>query len=532
MINSFSISFIRIAVLSFLVVCFNLCAAQKNYDVIQCKYEIDLSDSFDIIRGKATIRIKALQPLSSFDLDLSKEKNGKGMIVERIQYGNKNGDTLHFTFTNDKLTPAFATSIKTGEEREVTIFYSGIPADGLIISKNKYGDKTFFSDNWPNRAHYWIPCNDRPDDKASFEFIVTAPSQYQIISNGIKIEEKKTDNNRTLTHWKEDTPLPTKVMVIGAAKFAVKTFNNSPPNIPVSAWIYPQDSTKGFHDYASAPEILKFFSACIAPYPFEKLANVQSKTIFGGMENASVIFYSENSVTGKGRAEDLIAHEIAHQWFGDMASEKSFMHLWLSEGFATYFTDIYWQHKYGDEAFKKRLQKQRDEVIEFVKINDRPVVDSLTPYMDLLNANSYQKGAWVLHILRNEVGDSVFHKIIQTYYQQYKGSNADTRDFETVAEKVSGKNLKWFFDQWLYRPGIPQLFIDRNIDKNEVKLRITQTGVKFKFPLEIAIVRTDGSFLKETIPVNDQMIEFKIKIAGVKSVIIDPDVRLLYELRE
>jgi aminopeptidase N len=335
-------------------------------------------------------------------------------------------------------------------------------------------------------------------------------------------------NGNKTTHWKEDVSLPTKVMVIGAAKFAVKTYEDSPPNIPVSAWVYQQDSTKGFHDYAPAPEILKFFSSYIAPYPYEKLANVQSKTIFGGMENASAIFYFEGSVTGKGGVEDLLAHEIAHQWFGDMASEKSFTHLWLSEGFATYCTDIYWQHKYGYDAFKKRLQKERDEVIDFVKTSDHPIVDSLLSYMDLLNANSYQKGGWVLHMLRNEVGDSVFHKIIQTYYQQYKGSNADTRDFETVAEKVSGKNLRWFFDQWLYRPNIPQLLIEKKIDNDDVKLRITQRGVKFIFPLEVLFVRTDGSALKQTIDVNDQMVEFKIKVPDVKSVIIDPDTKLLY----
>jgi aminopeptidase N len=148
--------------------------------------------------------------------------------------------------------------------------------------------------------------------------------------------------------------------------------------------------------------------------------------------------------------------------------------------------------------------------------------------MDLLNANSYQKGAWILHMLRNEVGDSVFHKIIQTYYHQYKGGNADTRDFEAVTEKVSGKNLKWFFDQWLYRPGIPQLLIEKKIDDDDVKLIITQQGVKFIFPLEVLFVRADGSSLKQTIDVNDQMVEFKIKVPDVKSVIIDPDTKLLY----
>lgn len=515
----------RIVFLFLFVSFFLTSKAQKNFDVLHYHFNLELSDKWDTIKGKAVIRIKATEPVSSFELDFASEKNGKGMTVEGV---TQPSGKLNFISNNDKLTINFPITLKKGEEREVTIVYSGIPSDGLIIAKNKYGDRTFFSDNWPNRAHFWIPCYDLPNDKASFEFTVTAPSQYKVISNGVKVEEKKLENGNTITHWKELTPLSTKVMVIGAAKFAVKRFEDSPANIPVSAWVYQQDSTKGFHDYAPATEILKFFSNYIAPFPYQKLANVQSKTIFGGMENASAIFYFENSVTGKGGIEDLLAHEIVHQWFGDMASEKSFAHLWLSEGFATYLTNIYWQHKFGKEAFQKRLQKERAEVIQFVKTNDRPVVDSLSAYMDLLNANSYQKGGWVLHMLCNEVGDSVFRKIIQTYYQQYKGGNADTRDFQGVAEKISGKNLKWFFDQWLYRPGIPQLLIERDIGKDEVKLRITQQGVKFDFPLEIGIVRTDGSSLKETIPVNSQMIEYKIKVPDIKTVIIDPDTKLLY----
>lgn len=501
----------------------------QDIDVLHYRYALGLNDSNDTLKGMAVISFvqRSDKQTASFDLS-GVNLQGKGMQVISVALGTKD---LKFTHTADQLAIDLPKN-KKGDTIKMGITYKGIPSDGLIISKNKYRDRTFFADNWPNRAHCWIPCKDVPSDKASFEFIVTAPSHYKIISNGVKTEEKDLGNGNKLTHWKEDTPLPTKVMVIGAADFAVKEYADSPPRIPVSAWVFQQDSTKGFRDYAPAPEILKFFSDYIAPYPYNKLANVQSKTIFGGMENASAIFYFENSVTGKGGVEDLLAHEIAHQWFGDMASEKSFAHLWLSEGFATYFTDIYWQHKYGDEAFRKRLEKERMEVIAFAKTDNHPVVDSLSSYMDLLNANSYQKGAWVLHMLRNEVGDSVFHKIIQTYYQQYKGSNADTRDFERVAEKVSGKNLKWFFDQWLYRPGIPQLHIEQKIDNDEVKLRITQEGVKFDFPLEIKFVRADGSALMQTIPVNDQMVEFKIKVPDVKSVVIDPECKLLYESKE
>lgn len=502
---------------------------QQNIDVQHYKFEIEVSDISDVINGKATITVRFLADASQVKFDLASVEDDKGMYAFQVKE-NKQPVTSHQA--NDVLAIDLLSVVKKGDLRTLEISYMGTPKDGLIISKNKFGNRTFFADNWPNRAHNWIPCHDAPNDKASFEFIVTAPSHYQVISNGIKADEKSLGGNKKQTHWKEQTALSTKVMVIGIAKFAVKYFTDSPVSVPVSAWVYPQDSTKGFYDYGVAPAIVKFFSNYIAPFPYSKLANVQSKTIFGGMENASCIFYAEESVTGNRKWEDVIAHEIVHQWFGDMASEESFAHLWLSEGFATYLTDIYIENKYGKDSASKRLQKEREKVIRFTKTSAHPVVDSTDNLMSLLNANSYEKGSWVLHMLRNVVGDSIFHNIIQSYYQHYKGSNANTRDFEKIAEQASGKNLKWFFDQWLYRPGIPQLFIGKKIDKDEVKLRITQQGAKFEFPLEIAIARADGSSLKQTIFVRDQITEYKIKVPGVKSVIIDPDVKLLYKLKE
>ena len=211
--------------------------------------------------------------------------------------------------------------------------------------------------------------------------MVTAPVHYQVISNGRLIKETILPDNKKLTHWKEDIPLSTKVMVIGVANFAVKQFEDSPKEIPVSAWVYPQDSVKGFQNYSVAPGILKFLSDYIGTYPFNKLANVQSTTIFGGMENASAIFYSEGSVSSQS-VEGLFAHEITHQWFGDMASEKSFPHLWLSEGFATYLTHIYMESKYGTDSMNKEMQIDRKQIIAFVKKSNRPVVDSVSALMN------------------------------------------------------------------------------------------------------------------------------------------------------
>ncbi|HEV7620816.1 MAG TPA: M1 family metallopeptidase [Flavisolibacter sp.] len=497
----------------------------QQIDVQHYKFQLELNDKSDIIKGEAEIQLLLLTTLKEFSLDLVQGKE-KGMIVSNVKGENVSG----FRQENNKLIIALK-KFNVDQKQSIIINYSGVPSDGLIISKNKYGDRTFFSDNWPNRAHYWIPCNDVPNDKASFEFIIIAPDHYQVVSNGVKFKEEVLQPNKKLTHWKEDVPLSTKVMVIGAARFAVKDFSDSPHQVPVSAWVYPQDSIKGFYDYGVAPQIVDFFSNYIAPFPYNKLANVQSKTIFGGMENASAIFYAEESVTGNRKWEDVIAHEIAHQWFGDMASEKSFAHLWLSEGFATYLTDIYIKSKYGEDSLKRRLEKERRDIIEFTATNHHPVVDSTSNLMSLLNANSYQKGSWVLHMLHASFGNEVFQKIIQSYYEAYKGGNANTRDFEAVAEKVSGKDLKPFFDQWLYQPGIPLINVKwkYNVNTNELNIDFQQaTDYVFKFPLEILFVYEDGT--KEVKLFNIDRNKINTTIKNCKKpvqVIMDPDVNLL-----
>jgi aminopeptidase N len=509
---------------------FSFIIIAQDIDVLHYRYEIELNDKNDTIYGSAWITVirNTTEPLV-FDLKEIVNSNGKGMLVTKVDIDDPSNSTHAFKQDKAKITIPIIKGIK-GDTLLIQIYYKGIPDDGLIISKNRHGDRTFFADNWPNRAHHWIPCIDRPDDKASFEFIVTAPSHYSVISNGLKVEERDLGKGNKLTHWREDTPQPTKVMVIGVARFATKTFADSPKDIPVSAWVYPQDSTKGFYDYALAPEILKFFSNYIAPYPYKKLANVQSKTIFGGMENASAIFYAESSVTGDRSSEDLIAHEIAHQWFGDAASEKSFEHVWLSEGFATYFTNLYWEAKYGKEAMIKRLQKDREEVISFAKKSTHAVVDSTKDLMSLLNSNSYQKGGWVLHMLRSEVGDTTFQKIIQAYYNHYKGSNADTRDFGAVAEKVSGKELTPFFNQWLYRPGIPRLSFKKTKTAKGIELTVTQLQkelYEFKLPVSVETAATKEKILHLHIAERSRSVvltqEDRVKLK------IDPGCTLLFE---
>lgn len=508
---------------------------QSKIDVLHYKFEIELNDKNDQVSGKTYIQFVSLHSSSTFTIDLATVgDNKKGMTVHKIWLTNDTLKNLKFNHLNSKLTISNSAPLQKGDTSTLFITYSGIPSDGLIISKNKFGKRTFFADNWPNRAHHWIPCVDDPADKASVEFIVTAPDHYKVISNGILVEEKNIPGNKKQTHYKEEVPLPTKVMVIGAADFAVEKAGEV-NNVPVYSWVFAENKEKGFYDYAQAVEILSFFTDYIAPFPYKKLANVQSKTIFGGMENAGAIFYHESSVTGERLEESLLAHEIAHQWFGDMATEKNFPHLWLSEGFATYLTHIYMEHKYGTDKLEKGIEEDRNQIIDFAKMKQLPVVDTVSPLMSLLNPNSYQKGSWVLHMLRRQLGDPVFHQIIRTYYETYKGKNADTEDFRAVAEKVSGKNLETFFHQWLYNPGIPQLDMNWKYTEAEKKISLTvkqtQKNVLFEFPLQIWVQQTlssDPLFITMMIGKNTETIDLPVSGKPAR-VIADPLTSLLFE---
>jgi aminopeptidase N len=505
--------------------------AQNNIDVLHYKYSIEISDQNDSIIGNASITLTIPKNTDSILLELSSINNiGKGMWVSDVSDDSQTA--FVYNHRKDKISIK-VNHVQQDEIKTIHISYRGIPADGLIISKNKFGQRTFFSDNWPNRAHNWIPCIDAPADKASVEFIVTAPLHYQVISNGILQEETIMADNKKLTHWKEDVPLPTKLMVIGAADFAVN-YAGEVNGIPVSSWVFTGNKKEGFYDYLQAKEILMFYIHYIGPYPYKKLANVQSKTRFGGMENASAIFYSENSITGNREEESLLAHEIVHQWFGDMATEKSFTHLWLSEGFASYLTHVYIESKYGKDSLYTRMAKDRDKVMAFVKASRKSVVDSNADYMSLLNANSYEKGSWVLHMLRCELGDAIFKSCIQEYYTAYAGKNADTKDFQKVVEKVSHKNLEKFFSQWLYNTVNPSLKITwRFIEKThslQMDILQAQEGTLFHFPLDVEVKIAGGKKTSKKLMINSRQTSVSLVVSGKPiQVIIDPNVSLLFE---
>ncbi len=363
-----------------------------------------------------------------------------------------------------------------GDTLHSTIAYRGVPRDGLIIH-DSMGTRTFFADNWPNRAHRWFPSQDHPSDKAEVSFQVEAPAGFSVIANGVRRRVDTLSTGRTRWTYRLDVPIPVYTMVVGAARFARTPLGRAACEVrcvDLAVWTYPADSAWAVDGpFRRAGEIVAYFSSLVGPFPYPDLAHVESSTIFGGMENSTAIFYDENAYRRHALREAIVAHETAHQWFGDAVTERSWDHLWLSEGFASYFAALWAEHLGGDSALQAAM---RGEAAGIFRSNatERPVVDTAANLMRLLNTNNYNKGAWVLHSLRGILGDSAFFRGLRLYYQTFRDSTALSRDFAHVMESASGKDLGWYFQQALHQPGYPRLQVDWSYRDGAVDLEIRQ----------------------------------------------------------
>lgn len=508
-----------------------------DVDVEHYRFHLTLSDESNAIEGNAEITVRfARDGIDEFFLDLvgPDPQVGTGMEVLAVSSGDQ---AVPYEHAENRLRVRMRSPSETDERRRFAVRYRGVPADGLIIAANMFGDRTFFGDNWPNRARHWLPTVDHVSDKATVEWIVVAPDHYQVIGNGRLVERSDIGDGTRRTHWSSTVPLPPKVMVIGAARFAVRDVGHV-DGVPVSAWVYPQNRDEGFYDYALAEGALRFFASHVGPYPFVKLANVQSKTRYGGMENAGNIFYSERSVSGTRASEGLIAHEVAHQWFGDSVTERDWHHIWLSEGFATYFTQLYNEFVHGRDEMVRGMQGARRTVLAFHAANpELPVIaEQLTDPNELLNRNAYQKGAWVLHMLRRQVGDEAFWSGIRAYYRVYRDGNALTEDLQRIMEDASGQDLQWFFDQWTRVPGHPVIAARWSYDaaEGQVQLQLTQTqaaAAPFRFALDIGLdLGNEAPMQIETVQMERAEQTFTIAAAEAPiGLTLDPNTWLLFD---
>ena len=508
---------------------------QPGVDVVHYAFHLTLSDDTDVIEGETTIQLRVVQDgLAIVTLDLAQRPQPKapdrGMTVSAV---SEAGAPLKFEHTGDRLSVQLAPAGRAGEERRITIGYKGIPATGLLIANNKHGERTFFSDNWPIKARHWLPTIDHPYDKATSEMIVNAPAHYQVVSNGLLVEETDLGNGRRLSHWRQSVPIATWLNVIGVARFAVE-HRPAWRGLPIETWVYRQDRDSGFAVFADPTvAVLEFLSDHVGPYSYERLGNVQANGVKGGMESATSIFYGDDSAKDprSTRWRNVIIHEIAHQWFGNAVTENDWDHVWLSEGFATYFTQLFIEHAYGRDEALAGLRTSRDTIREFYAKNPdyRVVHDNLADMDQVLSGpGTYQKGAWTLHMLRGIIGDAAFWTGIRDYYHRYQNGNATTADFRRAMEQASGQQLGWFFDQWLTRGGFLKLRARWSYDATAKQLRLEveqlQPGPPFRMPIEVGLdFDSEPRTRTERIEVQNQRETLTLPLdRPPKSVALDP----------
>ena len=466
------------------------------------------------------------------------------------------GTAAKFERAAESLNVLLAAAAKRGNQLDITVNYHGRPKDGLVFAKDADGKPSATGDNWPNRVHYWIPSLDHPAAKATVSFNIAAPQRFQVIANG---EFIRLIGNAAVSHWtfNEAKAIPPYCMIVAVNEGAIinspeKDVTNLLYNVPQRDAEY---APKGFSPAAPA---LTFYSQTVAPYPYEKLALIIGATQFGGMENSSAIVFPSNVFGGRStevsaplgrstaisrrfgipsRIESVVAHEIAHQWFGDSVTESTWADLWLSEGFATYFAGLFIEKYDGEDAFRIYMRDAAQRYFNFEKQASFPIHDTeTTKLMSLLNPNNYEKGAWVLHMLRTQLGDEVFFKGLRDYYNAHKEANATTEDLRSALEQSSGKDLKTFFARWIYGSGHPVYRLERVAVAGAdtfryISLRQVQPGDAFLDPVTIEITTNDGKKLRQTIipksKLESAQVDVKLPITEVQ---IDPDDNLLKEV--
>jgi aminopeptidase N len=509
-----------------------------HYDIA-----LTLNDQLtEILSARAEITIYVMKgPLNAIDLDFGE------MPVDSVLVG---GASTSFEQRDGQLNVRLLQAVNRNGKIVVVVNYHGRPKDGLIMKTDKAGKPSATGDNWPDRVHHWIPCLDHPSAKATVNFTVTAPARETVVANGqLTATRNDTDTTRTWTYT-ESRPIPPYCMIIAVGEYAqlqppVKTA------VPLAYYVPQTDRDYAVQGFSAAPPSLQFFNETVAPYPYEKLALIVGATRFGGMENSSAIVfasnlfdsrYDANSLSGRFKIKrglvEVTAHEIAHQWFGDSVAIKTWSDLWLSEGFATYFAGLFVERYEGKEAFRDYMQRAAEKYFAYERGRRAPIYDTDTEsLMKLLNANNYQKGAWVLHTLRGLMGDALFFKGIRAYYLTHEHKNASTEDLRVALEKASGMNLKEFFARWVYASGHPRYEASWTWQRNRgvrgmltVQLRQTQADAPFLTPLTMEIVTARGAERKILRPTGKET-TINIPLSNPPSDIrIDPDGTILKEL--
>ncbi len=492
-------------------------AMQSLYDVT--KY--DLSLWFDIpaktIKGELIMQASSLtDTLNSIYLNLYDNMKVSSVSILKNPGIDSTTDLSKlsgwsdagFKQENNYLIISSVGNVTSGGTFLVKISYSGSPKKLGFDSfsfKEFYGNMAIYTLSEPNYGPVWWPSKDLPDDKAYTELHIYAPAGMKGVSNGTITDVTENSDGTTTYNWKSSYPIATYLVSIVVTKFSYweDTYTSLDGNrqMPLTYYAFPHDSSKSRVDWKKTPKMISMLANYFGEYPFinEKYGMAQFGWTNGAMEHQTITSMGYLLVTGDNTYDNVVIHELSHQWFGDAVTLKNWKNIWLNEGFASYCEALWEEHVSGKDAYFNYMKNFDYGYFSGTVYAPNGFIDSPPVY-----ATVYQKGAWVLHMLRGVLGDETFFKAIGAYFEKFKYKNAETSDFVDVMEEVSGKKLDWFFDQWVYKgTGRPKYeyswkfedFQGTNNGKYTVRLQLKQVQDEdvYKMPVKISVVTENGS---------------------------------------
>jgi aminopeptidase N len=511
----------------------------RTYDVVHYKLTLAFEEEERRVLGTTAITLTPLRPsLDSMVLD------AVALTVDAVTLPG--GQNLPFSTGPTTLTIRFPDSRSYGDTFTVSIRYSCTPTKGLyFVRPDSTGPKRHRQiwtqgEDMDNR--FWFPCYDYPNDKATSEVIATVKDSYVLVSNGalVGVVDSRAEGTHTF-HWRQTKPHASYLIMVAAGDYTV--LHDAYRGIPLLYYVYKDQVDDARETFRKTTAIMDFFEQTIGfPYPWEKLALIiLDDFMWGGMENTSAITLNAVTILDararldfSSNSDDMLSHEIAHQWWGDLVTFRDWRDLWLSEGFADFFEAEFKAHDKGKDELQYDLMEASRRIIRTEERLGRKAIVSNDSY----TTNVYAKGRWVLHMMREMMGEELFRRGLRSYLEKYSFRSADSHEFRLAMEDATGWNLDWFFKQWVYKAGHPELEVSRSWDgegKN-LTLLVRQTqacdslGGLFAFPLDIECSTRGGkSVLRVWVDKAEQSIT--IPLAGKPAmVIVDKGQKVLKSL--
>jgi aminopeptidase N len=467
---------------------------ERTYDVQHYRIEVALDERARTVRGAVTVTLVPLRPaLRVVDLD------AEALTIESARIAGKD---LPFEIFDKTVRVRLNAPASFRDTLKLTLRYSGQPRHGLYFVGPDSSSPSRSWQMWTQGEdmdnHFWFPCYDYPNDMATSEVIATVNDKFTVVSNGRLVSTTEDKARRTRTfHWRQSLPHVSYLIMLAAGEYTV--LRGTAESVPLEYYVYPWHVEDAKACFQETPAVLRFFNETIGVrYPWEKYAQVLiDNFIYGGMENTSATSLMDEIIVYDARARvdglptSLIAHEMAHQWWGDLVTCADWRHLWLNEGFASYFDELYHEYARGRDEFDYQVYKSQLAGIESDARDGRKPIVSVGSY----GTNLYSRSAAVLHMLRFVLGEELFWRAIRGYAAAYRHKPVETNDLIRSIEETTGFNLHWFFNQWVYGAGYPKFGVtptwSDSADMLAVGVRQTQTldsltGV-FRTPVDIEI---------------------------------------------